>query len=215
MKDVLRGIWILTTVVAVSCGSVPTKRYYTLSNTFTPESDPPEKPLCTKPLVVASVMASSHCKNDKIVFRTNPFEIRHFNYRLWVSPPEEMMKSLLAGKLESSGVFPAVESYVHASSDHLALYARLNALEELDGEDEWTARMAMSFVLKSSSDDAILWKYEFDATLPAQRKNITSVVSTLSDIYNLEIDKMISDLEAFLTGYPECKPRHKTNMKTH
>ncbi|MFO8072197.1 MAG: ABC-type transport auxiliary lipoprotein family protein [Polyangia bacterium] len=208
-----RGALVAVSILAAlltcaACGGrMPTKRYYAIDDPPRPAAAAANaSPVCEVPLVVASVMAAAPYRNDKIVFRSDAYEIRHFNYRLWVTPPDEMMHSLLIRTLDASDLFPVVESYVHASSDHLALYARIDAIEEIDTEDGWSARLAMSFHLKRSDADDLLWRYEFDATEPVAEESIPAVVAALSGIYRAKTEELTAELRRFLATYPGCRP---------
>ena len=197
-------VWIWLIITMVSCGSVPPNRYYTLANdTKLPGTKMPI-PVCTLPLVIASVMAAPPYEDDKIVFRSNDFEIRYYNYRFWVDPPEKMIMGLLQRRMESSGLFQAVEYRINSASDHLALYVKLNAIEERDRDEQWYARLAMSFVLKTSDKEDVIWKHAFDKELRAREQSALGIVATLSDIYNDEVDGAIESLSGFLPSYKGC-----------
>jgi ABC-type uncharacterized transport system auxiliary subunit len=208
-----RGALVAVPILAASLacaacgGKVPTKRYYVIDDSSRAAAAAGNTaPVCEVPLTVASVMAAAPYRNDKIVFRSDAYEIRHFNYRLWVTPPDEMLQSLLIRTLDASGLFPVVESYVHASSDHLALYARIDAIEEIDTEDGWSARLAMSFHLKRSDSDDVPWRYYFDASAPVAEENVPAVVAVLSGIYRAKTEELTAELRRFLQTYPGCRP---------
>jgi len=211
MRFKLKGFGILVFMfvlglVEVSCGSqVPVKRFYTLSNSQNSVVGIRTLAVCNKTLVVASIDAASGYSDDKIVFRVDEYEVRHFNYRIWVSPPEEMIKSLLARKIEKSRLFSSVESLVHAPIEYFALYGKIDAIEEIDGDNGWNARIAMSFTLKDSKNDNVVWAYEFDEQKPVEHKDITSVVSTLSKVYNEEVQKMMDSMSSFLSSSELCQ----------
>jgi ABC-type uncharacterized transport system auxiliary subunit len=190
-----------------SCGSAPVKRYYTLDNRMPGVKDASTPPVCALPLTVASVMAASPYEREKIVFRSDQNEIRYYNYRFWVSSPEEMLKSLLAQKLHRSRLFSAVETYVHSSSEHMALYVKVNSIEEIDIGAQWNAHLAMEFLLKSADDDAPLWRYEFDETKPISNQDVLSLIQTLSHIYNEQTDQMLQSLAELVKSSDKCRPR--------
>jgi ABC-type uncharacterized transport system auxiliary subunit len=194
----------LLVISIVSCGAPPPKRYYTMANSLQSDARYATPPLCALPLVVASVMAASPYEDDKIVFRSNDFEIRYYNYRFWVDPPEKMMMGLLQLRMSHSGLFETVEYRINSASDHLALYVKLNAVEERDRNEKWYARLAMSFVLKTADNESVIWTHEFDEERPAQVKSALGVVATLSDIYNTELNEVMESLSIFLPTYAGC-----------
>ena len=192
-------------VGAGSCAKPPVKRYYTLVNKQTQTGRSPLSQRCARSIVIAPVESISPYKNEKIIFRTDSYEVKHFNYRLWVSSPEDMMQSLLLRKVESARIFSAVETFVNASSRHLTLYTKLNAIEELDQDGKWHGRLSMRFVLKDEQDENIIWEHEFDETQKASDKNVPALIHTLSEVYNSQTDEMIRSLSKFTKKYSACK----------
>ena len=204
-KTAYLTVWIFLVITLISCGAAPPKRYYTLANDTKGPAAKTPIPACTLPLVMASVMAASPYEDDKIVFRSNDFEIRYYNYRFWVDPPEKMIMGLLQRRMASSGLFQTVDYRINSASDHLALYVKLNAIEERDRDEHWYARLAMSFVLKTSSKEEVIWKYAFDKEGRSKEQSALGIVATLSDIYNDEVDGTIESLSGFLPSYEGCQ----------
>ena len=197
-------LWSLLLTAAVSgCGATHIDRYFTLANDDRSEAAR-ETARCVLPLVIASVMVAPPYKEENIVFRSDAFEIYYYNYRYWVDPPGEMIRGLLQIRLEGSGLFQAVEPRIHSPSDHLALYVRLNALEEKDRGGEWYARLAMRFTLRTSRGDALVWRYAFDTEQRVSRRDVLGVVEALSAIYNKELDQAMISLSAFVSSHAEC-----------
>ena len=81
---------------------------------------------------------------------------------------------------------------------------KLNAIEEIDLNDHWYARLAMSLVLKTSDKEEVVWKYAFDDEREIAEQDTLGVVATLSGIYNDEIDKAIELLSDVVRSYPGC-----------
>jgi uncharacterized lipoprotein YmbA len=202
-EPISRLLLILATAALAACGSVPPKHFYTLVNEK--PRPPRDNPICTRPLVMAPVEAVSPYDSSKIVYRSDPYNVDFYHYRLWAAGPEDMLEELLSQRLANSNIFPGVERYIHSSSDHLALFARINAIEEIDRGEEWTARMAMTFVLKDPRDDSVAWRHSFDRTEPVREKKPAQLVRTLSRIYHVEAEKMVSALEMFILGFEGCR----------
>ncbi len=190
-----------------ACGSAPPKYYYAMVVEKTRQAS--GQVLCRRPVVLAAVEAVAPYDSQKIVYRSEVYDVNFYHYRLWAAEPEQMLEELLTRKLQTSNYFPGVESYIHASSDHLALYARVNALEEVDEEegDKWSARLALSFVLKEPATDEVIWRYGFDHTERVMEKNPRDLVRTMSRIFFTETEKMTAQLRRFLIGYQGCLER--------
>ena len=106
--------------------------------------------------------------------------------------------------MADSDLFKAVEYRINSASEHLALYVKLNAIEEIDRDDHWYARLAMSLVLKTSDKEEVVWKYAFDDEQEIAEQDTLGVVATLSDIYNDEIDNAIESVSDVVRSYPGC-----------
>lgn len=187
-----------------ACGSAPPKFYYSIVSEKTRQAS--RQLLCSRPVVLAAVEAVAPYDSQKIVYRSEIYDVNFYHYRLWAAEPEQMLEELLTRKLQASNYFPGVETYIHSSSDHLALYTRINALEEVDEEegDKWNARLALSFVLKEPTTDEVIWRYAFDRTERVMEKNPRELVRTLSHIFFAETEKMTARLRQFVLGYEGC-----------
>ena len=193
------------------CYKAPIKRYYTLVNQTAPAGQ--ASPLCAKPLALASVSAEPPYNSTRIVFRTDDYEIKFYNYRFWAAAPEDMMRRLLDEKLSAAGLFTEIQSYIHATDDHLGLFVKIVALEELDDGKDWTGRLAMSFALKDPATEAVLWSHSFDARKKAQARTLVALMEALSQIYNAEFDKMRRSLAAYLANAPICRPSQISGLE--
>jgi uncharacterized lipoprotein YmbA len=203
-KPTLFVVPVLLYGTLVSCSAPPVRQYYTLVNDALSVSRA-SAPLCALPLVITSVTVAPSYANDDIVFRSDVFQIHYDNYCYWASPPDEMLTELLRLRLVRSGLFSEVEQQFPYSEHHLMLHVLLNAMEETDQGDGWYARLAMSFVLRTADDQAVLWRRSFDAERPVKHHDVLDVVRTLSAIYNQQTDRTLASLADFVASYPECR----------
>jgi uncharacterized lipoprotein YmbA len=209
MKSFFERVVMLLLIAALlpACGSAPPKFYYAIVAEGTRQTS--GQPVCSRPLVLAEVEAVAPYDSQKIVYRSEIYDVNFYNYQLWAAEPEEMLEELLTRKLQASNFFPGVETYIHSSSDHLALYTRVNALEEVDQEEgeKWNAHLALSFVLKEPATDEVIWRYAFDRTERMLEENPRELVKTLSQIFFTETEKMAARLRQFVLGYPGCREK--------
>ncbi len=166
-------------------------------------------PLCARSLVVEAVDAVEPYDNDKVVFRTDDFEIKYFNYRLWVASPPDMLRKLVAEKLNHAGIFSSVENHIESSSDHMLLSLNLLGIEEIVHKREHSARLAIRFQLRDPKTEELIFRYEFDKSLPFEDKEVTTLIETLNQIYNDEVDGMIPSLTRAVRNYDHCNPGYK------
>lgn len=188
---------IVTAALAVlvlfppGCGSTPSRYYYALVNDAA--AGPPSARRGDRPVMVPAVEISVPYDNDRITYRTGAHEVKRFNYRLWVSLPQDMVRQLLVRKLEQTGIFRSVEPRMHGSRDAYLLLARIDAIELLYTGEHVEARLAMTMRLRDSGTDRDVWTHSFDdrRRVPDDRDEVAAAVRVLSAIYNAEIDRAL------------------------
>ena len=195
-------------LAAAACGAVPEKRYYAVANEPGPAADPSGVPACSRPVVVAAMEIAVPYDNDRIVFRSDGFEVRYSSYDLWVSRPQDMFQQLLAQKLERARVFAAVEPRIASSRDHLALLGTVDAVELISRGEHLEARLAMTLRLRDTATETTAWEHAFDTRRPVVADDpeaaVGETVRILSAIYNAEIDAAVQLLQRFAATYPGC-----------
>lgn len=193
-------------LLASACGSVPVKRYYALAPAASPDAGS-TRPLCRLPLVVADVYAPPPFDQSKLVFRTDPYEIKFYNYRFWVMKPHRMVQRLLTERLTTRGLFARVERAILGSAKRLVLRTTVDAMgEETMSEGSASAHLAMRFSLEEPKHDRVLWQYRFDQRLPLPEDHTApDLVAGLSDIFADGSDAMLTALAAHLQTEPLCQ----------
>jgi ABC-type uncharacterized transport system auxiliary subunit len=197
-------------LLAATCGAVPEKRYYAVVNDPGPPAEASGVPACARPIVIPAMEIAVPYDNDRIVFRSDGFEVKYHNYDLWVSRPQDMFQQLLSQKLERARVFSAVEPQIASSRDHLALLATIDAVELIARGEHLEARLAMTLRLRDTAAEATVWEHAFDSRRPVVADDrgdaVGETVRTLSAIYNAEADNAVQLLERFASTYPGCAP---------
>lgn len=197
-------------VLVTSCAQPPIKRYYTLRNDSDRLRPPGSLPLCHRQIVVESVETAAPYDIEDIVYRSGGFEIKHFNYEYWVSPPRDMFTELLTTRLEREGMFESVQMTIHAGRDYLGLLASVAAIELIAEDNKLEARLAMTLRLRDTKTDRMIWEHHFDTVQPVHGKrfDVEDTVRTLSAVYNAELRSSLKLLSGFLPSYEGCaKPQ--------
>lgn len=143
---------------------------------------------------------------QEIVYRTSPYEINYYAYRLWTAKPRKMLTQLVLSHLEQTMMFRAVVDRVTDEIPRYALNCEVLAIEELDASaTQWFARLSMRFWLTRTEDGARVWSYEFDERTPVHERKPVFVVRAISEILEQEMRKIVGQLDAYLaeeTGAP-------------
>lgn len=186
---------------------MPVKRRYTLVNEYTEPGAPSATPLCDRALAItAGSPPEAPYDLDKIAFRTGEYEVKYFNYRVWVQSPIDMLVGLISRKVEKARLFSSVDSLVNSTGGHCTLYVHLYAIEKLEFGERHSARLAMSFTLKTPDDEEVLWDHEFDETRDVPGAGIPELLEALNRTYNDEIDAMMASLAEAITDGRACRP---------
>jgi ABC-type uncharacterized transport system auxiliary subunit len=203
---------ILTAAFALAlaggCGAVPDKHFYAIVNQ--PEAAGPAgaRPVCARSVVVSPMDIAVPYDDDRIVFRTGTYEVKYFDYDLWVSRPQDMFQQLLAQKLERARLFDAVEPQLSSARTHLTLIATIDAVELIATGELIEARLAMTLRLRDDDADRTIWEHAFDTRRPVPNQgrdvNVEETVRTLNGIYAAEAANAVSLLRAFLPSYAGC-----------
>ncbi len=197
-------IALILAVLGWSCAQKPVKRHYTLMNRVNAVGAQDASPLCARSLVVESIDAVEPYDDVKVVFRTDDFEVKYFNYRVWVASPPDMLRRLVADKLTHAGIFSQVENHIDSSSDHMLLTLNLLGIEEIVKKRKHSARLAMRMQLRDPKTEELIFRYEFDKTVPFDNKTVTTLIETLNNIYNDEVDAMMPSLKNAVRNYDNC-----------
>lgn len=196
-------------LLAAACGAVPEKRFYAMANE-PGGGDARAASTCIRSAVVALPEIAVPYDNDRIVFRSDEYQVQYFNYDLWVSQPQEMLQQLVAGRLERAHLFSAVDPQLVSARDHLTLLASIEALEVIARDHLVEARLALSLRLEDGAVDQVVWRHRFDTTRRVESKGrnatVGEMVRTLNAIYNDEMTAAVQLLGRFVASYPGCRP---------
>ena len=198
----------LALALAGGCGAVPDKHYYSIVNEAeAPRPAEPGSP-CARSVVVPPVDIAVPYDDDRIVFRTDKYEVKYFNTSFWVSRPQEMFEQLLSQKLERARLFHAVEPQIASARSHLTLHATIDAIELIATGELVEARLAMTLRLRDPGADRTIWEHAFDVRRPVANEgrdvDVEETVRALNAIYGAESANVVTALRAFLPSYAGC-----------
>jgi uncharacterized lipoprotein YmbA len=206
-----RGAGILAVAalaLVCGCGGVPDKHYYAIVNEAGAPGAEAARPACARTAVVAPVEIALPYDADRIVFRTGGYEVKYFNYDLWVSRPQEMFQQLLAQRLERARLFEAVDPQIASARTHLSLLATVDAVELVATGELIEARLAMTLRLRDPGAETTVWEHAFDTRRPVANDgrdiDVEETVRALNAIYGDEAANIVQSLRAYLPAYAGC-----------
>lgn len=157
-------------------------------------------------LAVAEFDASPGYDQSRIAYRTGEGELRFYGYRRWLgASPAAMVEDALIRHLRASGRFALVGREALLPRPSGVLHGRVVAIEEVDGDERWQARLAMSLTLRDPLTEAVLLRHAFDVTRPCARRHPKEVARVIAKILADEAARL-SDRVADRLGEAAAPP---------
>jgi ABC-type uncharacterized transport system auxiliary subunit len=182
-----RLLALLPLFVATGCfgSNAVDEHFYSLSGPRTPleKGGGPR-------LLVSDFSPAAGYDTSKLAYRISEHEIRYYAYRQWVSDPTRMLTEMIIRHLKASGRFSQVARGDKIRDPDAVLEGTIDAIEEVDAEDSWKARLAMTFQLRRGDSEKFAMRHAFDVTMPCARRNPEEVAKTISSILARESERL-------------------------
>jgi len=166
-------------------GNAVQEHFYSLSGPRTPL----EKGQGPR-LLVADFTPAAGYDTAKLAYRVSDNELRYYAYRQWVSDPPRMVTEMVIRHLRASGRFSQVSRGDKLRDPDAVLEGTIDALEEVDTEDSWKARLAMTFTLRRGDPEKTAMRHAFDVIMPCAKRNPEEVARTISSILSRESERL-------------------------
>ena len=133
----------------------------------------------------------------RIIYSTNEFSQNKYYYHQWMSPPDEMVSSLLTRDLIASDYFEAVLRSGDIILRH-QLFGFIEQFYEKDTDNQWYAVLSMTITLinkneKDAKSQFCLQK-NYKKTSPLDKKNPKSLARAMSQALSEISSLMIADI---------------------
>lgn len=136
---------------------------------------------------------------QELAYRTNPYEISYYWYRLWAAKPRKMLAKLMESHLRDTNLFQEVVQRLVGDLPAYDLDCEINALEELDSTDEqWFARLAMRCSLTRFKTSERVWSFEFDERKRVYQRDPRFVVRALSELMEAKMAELVFGIDTTL-----------------
>lgn len=138
---------------------------------------------------VNTFVPASGYDTARIAFRTTKHEIQYYGYRQWAAEPARMLTEMAIRQLRASGRFAEVASGDRLREPDAIIEASVDAIEQVDHEKSWEARLAMTFVVRKDSETVLL-RHAFDETRPCARRHPDEVAVGVSNILATQVTRL-------------------------
>ncbi len=181
-------------LVLAACAAPPEIRYFRVEYP-TPLSSP-NSPLPVT-LGVARLSAPEPYRQERIIYRTSPYQVEYYTYGRWESPPIDMVNDRLLEQLGASGRFQRVIPWRRGDASDYRLEARLRRFEEVDEADGWYGLVELEYELLDGDGRSLLREVMRQRVRAASR-TLEGVVEALSQGLRTGLDEVVVKTAAAL-----------------
>jgi ABC-type uncharacterized transport system auxiliary subunit len=187
MKKLIIITILITLFTGAGCSlfssEAPAKHYYQIYYT-------PSKTLGKK---ISGTVRIKTFETDKIyrihniVKRKSQNEIQYYTSRFWASRPTDMITDQIAKHITETELFSDVIMQLDRRPDFV-LTGRILALDLVDSEEKWFARVSIVFELRDYKSDRTVITHSFDERKEVSSRDVVHVVRTMGEIIEKEAD---------------------------
>ena len=172
-------------LLLAACATAPEVRYFRVD----PARPAPaaEAPLPVT-LGVARVAAPEPYRQERIIYRTSPYEVQMYGADRWESSPVDMVGHALLERLRRSGLFRRVVPWRAGDAD-VRLDVRLRRFEEVDEADAWYGVVELEYEVVAGDGTSLL-RGGSDQRVRAEARTVDGVVRALSHGLAVSLDEV-------------------------
>lgn len=170
----IRLIWLLC--IAGCIANIPLMHYYTFQPGIvtTTETGSPKYPYI---LGIETFEADVPYQQDRIVFRTSPYEVSFYEYHRWLRPPTELVTEQVQHDLKMAGLFDWVHTFGFESYADYTLRGKIIMFDQWYKENQTSwVQVGIQYQLIDSEDGRILWMDSVETTATVSDMEILEIV---------------------------------------
>jgi ABC-type uncharacterized transport system auxiliary subunit len=184
----------LVAVFAVGCASVRYPTTYTLD--LTGAAAAPPRPAALGGVAVRDFSCPDYLSDGRIVYRPTRTEVGYYEYHRWAMTLRRMVTDSIAGDIRTRGVFGSVDGANNVAAARYVLTGAIERLEEVDDGRDVEAVVQLSAQLVDTRAQKTVWRHSETASEPVIKRDVSSVVGSLSVATRRAIDALMASLES-------------------
>ena len=181
-------------VLAGCLGKVKYPTYYALQ--LPPVATAPVNKAATGSIAVHEFRSQEYLRRGSIVYRPSVEEVAFYDYHRWATEPPKTVTEAVVNHLRASGSFTQVKTYDGRSDVDYVLTGKLERLDEVDYGGGVKVEVALSAELVDSHSGKTVWQDSASETAMVDKREISGVVSTMSQVTDRAISKLLESLVA-------------------
>ena len=198
-KMSIRGALPLGAIVGgllflAACGAAPDLRYFRVEYPLPGPGDGGPLPLT---LAIASLHAPEPYHQERIIYRTSPYQVQYYVHDRWESPPVDMVNERLLEQFARSGRFQRVVPWRRGETVTYRLEPRLRRFEELDEADAWYGLVELEYELLDRDGRSLLREVA-SQRIRVEARNPEGTVEALSRGLRAALEEAVAKTAAAL-----------------
>jgi ABC-type uncharacterized transport system auxiliary subunit len=186
---------IASSLALAGClGKVKYPTYYALQ--LPPAASAQIDQTATASIAVREFRSPEYLRRGAIVYRPSAEKIAFYDYHRWATEPPRSITEAVVEQLRAGKSFTHVKIYDGRSDVDYVLTGRLERLDEVDYGDGVTVDVALSAQLTDSRTGKTVWLGSASEIATVDKREISRVVSTMSQAMDRTIVKLVESLVA-------------------
>lgn len=189
--------WGVCLFILNGCASVPPTHYYTFKPQIGLATDAisPQYPLT---LGVEVYEADIPYQQERIVFRTSPYEVDFYEYHRWLRPPTELVTDQVRKLLASSGLFQRVQPYTYETEPDYVIRGRILMFDQWYIGTSSSIQVALQYQLMQFLSAQVIWEDTIETTVSVSTLEVVETVKGFESAVQKNILQAIAAMEKVL-----------------
>jgi len=177
-----------------------TRQFILIDERAVDEAPPPTGKLG---ITVGEVVAPVHLDGDRILFTDSPLARSAYQFATWIEPPPARIRTLIAERLSSSGMFRRVSTAGGEAGVDLILSLELSELCHDVSNPPGRAVVHLKSEMMRARDRSVLATRSFKRSLPLSHYSAEGAVTAFSGALTSIIDELVNWVGEALPGDQE------------
>lgn len=184
------------------CAQVPLTHYYTFNPDSVATSSVSTAPVSAV-LAIGTIEADVPYQQDRIAFRTSPYEVGFYEYQKWLRPLPELVQTQMLRQAKASGLFARVHGQAFQVGADYILIGTLTMFDRWDSVTPSEVRVQMTYQLLDASGDQILWMDTIASTTPvSELQNPVTTVQSFETALHINIQRALETVHDVVSQHP-------------
>ena len=145
-------------------------------------------------LLIDDVEINETYRDQRIIYRESPFQVKYYNFVLWSKTPDELIKDAVIDFWKKRAIFKKVNAFGSEDDADLTMRIRIDAVEKCYVQKNWYVRLALDAEIVDAKNNGILFIHSFDRKTRLAGKKIRYVPEMISKILHEELLKIEAKL---------------------